>query len=369
MTPPSEKELLAYIGTYTQGRSEGIYLGRLDLATGEFTLSGLAARVNHPSFLAIHPTCRFLYAVNEGGDGGAVSAFSIDPSSGALTFLNQQSSRGEGPCHLSVDWTGRWVLVANYGSGSVALLPLQEDGRLGEATDFVQHEGSSVDPQRQEGPHAHSITLDPANRYAFAADLGLDQIRLYRLDPNGGKLLPHDPPAVAVKGGAGPRHFAFHPNGRYAYLINELDNTLIAFAYEAAHGLLREIQTVSTLPPDFQGTSYCADVHVAPSGRFVYGSNRGHDSIVVCAVEEAIGRLTVIDYTPTQGNFPRNFAIDPTGTFLVVANQNSDNLVIFRLDPVSGRLVPTGQIVEVPTPVCVKMIPASALSLQSNARP
>jgi|YNPNPStandDraft_1061719.scaffolds.fasta_scaffold20340_2 6-phosphogluconolactonase len=361
MASPSEQELLVYIGTYTHGRSEGIYRGRLDLATGEFTLSGLAARVNHPSFLAIHPRGRFLYAVNEGDGGeGAVSAFSLDPSTGALTFLNQQSSRGAGPCHLSVDRTGRWVLVANYGSGSVALLPLQDDGRLGEATDFIQHEGASINPQRQEGPHAHSITLDPANRYALAADLGLDQIRLYQLDPGRGKLLPHDPPAVAVKGGAGPRHLAFHPNGRYVYLINELDNTLIAFAYEASRGALREIQTVSTLPSDFQGISYCADVQVAPSGRFVYGSNRGHDSIVVCAVEEATGRLTVIDYTPTQGKFPRHFAIDPTGTFLLAANQDSDNLVVFRIDPDSGRLSPTGQVVEVPTPVCVKMIPVAA---------
>lgn len=361
MVPPFEKELLVYIGTYTHGQSEGIYWGRLDLTTGHFTLSGLAAQVNNPSFLAIHPQRRFLYAVNEGGGGqGAVSAFSINPQSGALTFLNQQSSQGAGPCHLSVDQTGRWLLVANYGSGSVALLPIQDDGRLGEATDCIQHEGSSVDPHRQEGPHAHSITLDPQNRYALAADLGLDQILIYQLDPIQGKLIPHDPPGVAVKGGAGPRHLAFHPDGRYVYLINELDNTLIAFTYEENRGVLREIQTVSTLPEDFQGTSYCADVHVAPSGQFVYGSNRGHDSIVVCAVEEATGQLTCIDYTPTQGKFPRNFAVDPTGAYLMVANQNSDNLVVFHIDPASGRLASTGHVVDVPTPVCVKMLPVSA---------
>lgn len=361
MSPWPEKELLVYIGTYTHGPSEGIYVGRLDLTTGHLTLSGLAARVNQPSFLALHPQRRFLYAVNEEG-GGAVGAFSIDPQSGALTFLNRQSSRGAGPCHLSVDRTGRWVLVANYGSGSVALLPIREDGSLGEATDSIQHEGSSLDPHRQEGPHAHSITPDPSNRYALAADLGLDQILIYQLDLLRGKLIPHEPPAVTVKAGAGPRHLAFHPNGRYLYLINELDNTLIAFAYQETGGTLQEIQTVSTLPEGFQGTSYCAEVQVSPSGKFVYGSNRGHDSIVVYVVEEETGRLTCLDYTPTQGHFPRNFAVDPTGTYLVVANQDSDNLVVFRIDPSSGRLAPTGSVVEVPTPVCVKMIPVSALA-------
>jgi len=358
---PRTREARVYVGTYTWRGGEGIYVYRLDLSTGALNPLGTAPKVENPSFLAIAPDRRFLYAVNEvrqfgGRRGGGVSAFAIDPASGALRLLNQQSSEGDGPCHLSVDATGRYVLVANYGGGSVAILPIQEDGSLGPVTDFVQHEGSSVHPRRQRGPHTHSITLDPANRRAFAADLGLDKILGYEVDLENGRLTPGGPPWTEVAKGAGPRHFAFHPDGKYAYLITELANTIVAYTYDETDGTLGEIQTVSTLPDDFAGTSHCADVHVSPDGRFLYGSNRGHDSIAVFAIDPQTGRLTSIDYVPTRGEMPRNFGIDPTGRFLLVANQKSGNIVIFGIDPETGRLADTGHRAEVPMPVCVKMV-------------
>jgi len=359
-----KEEMLVYVGTYTRGRSEGIYVYRLDPSSGALEFASKATGLNNPSFLAIDPAQRYLYSVNEvsefaGKPTGAVSAFSIDHKTWELAYLNTESSLGAGPCYLTVDQTGRFVLVANYSSGSVCALPIQDDGKLGEATGFVQHHGSSVNPRRQKGPHAHSIVLDPANRYAFAADLGLDKIMIYKFDSTHGKLKPNDVPWAKVKDGAGPRHFAFHPSCRYAYLINELDNTLIAFAYDETHGMLRELQTVPALPEDFAGRSYCADVHVHQSGRFVYGSNRGHDSIVIYGIDESTGKLTYVDHEPTQGKNPRNFAIDPTGTFLLAANQDSDNIVTFHIDQKTGRLTSTGNVAEVPTPVCLKMIRTS----------
>ena len=365
MTKQNNEEILVYIGTYTSGKSEGIYVYRLEQSSGTLSFASKATGVDNPSFLAIHPQQHYLYAVNEIGEfagkpSGAVSAFSIEEKTGELTYLNQQPSHGTSPCHLSVDKTGQFVLVANYGGGSVCVLPIQDDGQLGEATDFIQHQGSSVNPQRQESPHAHSITQDAANRCAFAADLGLDKIMIYQLDLTQGKLKPNDEPWVQVKGGAGPRHFDFHPNGKYAYLINELDNTLIAFTYDETRGTLREIQTVPTLPDDFEGTSHTADVHVSPSGKFVYGSNRGHDSIVIFAIDEDTGKLTYVGHELTQGKSPRNFAIDPTGTFLLAANHSTDTIVTFRIDQQTGRLMPTGHVTEVPTPVCLKIIHISS---------
>lgn len=356
------KELLVYIGTYTSGKSEGIYVYRLDLASGALKFASKATGVKNPSFLAIHPQGRYLYSVNEVGDlagkpGGAVSAFAIDPNSGGLTFLNQQSSVGTGPCHLSLDKTGKFVLAANYGGGSICVLPTQDGGRLGEATDFIQHQGSSANPQRQQGPHAHYITPDPTNRYVFATDLGLDKILIYQLDLARGKLKPNAVPWAQVKAGAGPRHLDFHPNGKYAYLINEIDSTIVAYDYDEGHGALREIQTVPTLPKDFSGTSHTADVHVSPSGKFVYGSNRGHDSLAIFAIDEATGKLTYVGHESTQGKTPRNFAIDPTGSYLLAANQSSDTVVTFRIDQSTGKLRSTDQVAEVPTPVCLKLIP------------
>jgi 6-phosphogluconolactonase len=352
---------LVYVGTYTGAKSKGIYLFALDPHTGALTPRGLAAETVSPSFLALHPRGRFLYAANEVGSfagkpGGAVSAFAIDAASGKLALLNQQSSGGGGPCHLVVDRAGRNVLVANYGGGSVAVLPVGKDGALGALSATMQHAGSSVNPQRQKEPHAHSINLDPANRFALAADLGLDKVLIYRFDPRKGTLQPNDPPFASLKPGAGPRHFAFHPKGRYAYVINELDSTITAFAYDKKRGVLDRLQSVSTLPTGFAQASYTAEVQVHPSGKFLYGSNRGHDSIAVFAIDSKTGKLRPVEQEPTQGKTPRNFGIDPSGSFLLAANQNSDTIVVFRIDPQSGALAPTGQTVETPVPVCVKFL-------------
>ncbi len=354
--------MLVYVGTYTGGESKGIYVCRMDPATGMVALTGQVAETKSPSFLAIHPSKRFLYAVSEIdrlGDrpSGGVSAFTIHPDTGALTFLNQQASHGTHPCHLVVDATGKVVLVANYSSGSLAALPIEKDGRLAEASDVVQHEGAGANPSRQKGPHAHSITLDAANRFAFAADLGIDKVMIYRLDLTRGKLVPNDPPFAKVTPGAGPRHFAFHPSAKYAYLINELDSTMTAFAYDASKGALTEIETASTLPEGWQGTNYCADVHVHPDGQFLYGSNRGHDSIVIYRIDQTTGRLACQGHEPTRGKAPRNFAIDPTGTFLLAANQDTGNIVTFRIDPQTGLLRSTGHQLKLPKPVCIQFLP------------
>lgn len=355
---------LVYIGTYTGGESKGIYAWRFDAGSGVAAPLGLAAETVNPAFLAVHPSNRYLYAVSEisgrgGKPEGAVSAFAIDAASGKLTLLNQVSSRGAGPAFVAVDHTGRDLLVANYGGGSVAVCPIHSDGRLGEATAFVQHTGSSVNPQRQREPHAHSINVSPDNRFAIVADLGLDKLLVYRFDAASGSLAPNDPPFAAVKPGSGPRHFTFHPNGKFAYVINELASTVTAFSYDAARGALTALQTVSTLPKDFTGSSTTAEVQVDPAGKFLYGSNRGHDSIAVFAIDPAKGTLTPVERVSTQGKTPRNFRIDPTGSYLFAANQASGNVVIFRIDAKTGRLTPTGQVLSVPSPVCVKFVPAN----------
>ena len=351
------KTLLVYVGTYTGPKSKGIYLFRLDLATGKPTGPELAGEVANPSFLAIHPSGRYLYAVGELGEfagkkSGAVSAFAISQPSGKLELLNQQPSGGAEPCHLAVDHAGRNVLVTNFGSGSVEVLPIGEGGRLGEPTEVIQHRDAN--PNSKRSPHAHSVNLDAAQRFAFVADLGLDKVFVYRFDPAKTELSPNDPPAAALANGAGPRHFAFGPNGRFAYVISEMGNTVTAFAYDANAGTLKEVQTISTLPEGYKDKSYTAEVQVHPSGKFLYGSNRGHDSIAVFAIDAATGKLTALGQTPTGGRWPRHFGIDPTGTYLLAANQHSDNIVIFRIDPASGALMPTGVTVEVPAPSCVK---------------
>ncbi len=357
-----------YVGTYTGGngpdRSRGIYLLDLDTRSGELTEPQLAAESTDPSFLAIHPNGEFLYAANESGailgrNDGGVSAFAIDSTTGKLTPLNQQLSAGSGPCHLIVDREGKNVLVANYGSGSFACLPIGRDGKLRPSESHVQHRGHSANSARQGGPHAHSINLDSANRFAFVADLGLDGVHGYAYNPEEG-FLPRPPIVAAVKPGSGPRHFAFHPGGRFAYVINEMANTINAFAYDADSGSLSTIQVVSTLPDGFHGQSWTADIHVHPSGRFLYGSNRGHDSIAIFAIDPTTGRLTPIGHESTQGKMPRNFAIDPTGTWLLAENQDSDSIVQFRIDPARGTLAATGRRVKVARPVCIQMIPKPA---------
>lgn len=353
------RTMMVYVGTYTGGTStsKGIYPFQLDLTTGALTPAGAPAESVSPSFLVLHPSGRFLYAVNETGgsgkDEGGVSAFAVDRRTGALSFLNRQSSRGGGPCHLSVDAKGRHVLVANYGGGSVAVLPVQPDGRLQPATAFVQHQGHSVDPGRQKGPHAHWIDLDDANRHVLVADLGLDEVLLYKYDAATGALAPNQPPAGRLAPAAGPRHAAFHRDGRHLYVINELNSTVTVFAYDPAAGALSELQTLSALPAGYTGESFTAEIAVRPDGRFVYGSNRGHDSIAIFAVDGATGRLTPAGHQPTLGRKPRNFAIDPAGTWLLAANQESDSIVVFRIDGASGGLSAVGQPVSVPRPVSI----------------
>jgi 6-phosphogluconolactonase len=354
-----------YIGTYTDGASKGIYRFELDPATGKLTERTLVAETVSPSFLAIHPSHRYLYAVSEIGDfggkkSGAIAAFALDPKTGDLKFLNRESSGGKGPCHLVVDAKGKHVLAANYGGGSVCVLPIDKDGRLGKATAFVQHKGKGVNPERQEGPHAHSINLDTANRFAFVADLGLDKVLVYKFDATKGTLTPNDPPAAEVNPEAGPRHFAFHPDGKHAYVINELQSTITAFDYDPDQGTLKSLQTISTLPKNFKGKTTTAEVVVHPSGKFVYGSNRGHDSIAIFTVDKQTGKLTAAGHQTHKIKTPRNFVVDPTGTNLIVANQASDSLIVFRIDAKTGALTPVGNPVEVPKPVCIRMIPKAS---------
>lgn len=355
--------MIVYIGTYTGGESKGIYIYHMDTANGSLTPAGVGEGVVNPSFLALHPGGRFLYAACETGNfggrkTGAVAAFSLDPKTGALTLVNQESSEGTSPCHVVVDKGGKNLLVANYSSGTVAVLPIREDGRLGPASSVVRHTGSGPDKRRQEGPHAHSINLDPSNRFAFVADLGLDKVMIYRFDPVAGTLVPNDPPSASTAPGAGPRHFCFHPNGRTAYVINELNSTVTAFSFDAEKGALREIQTLPTLPEDFKGPSTTAEVQVTPDGKFLYGSNRGHDSLAVFTVDAETGKLSPAGFHPTQGKTPRNFGIDPSGRWLLAANQGSGTVTVFRIDAKTGNLAPVGNPLQVPKPVCVKFLRA-----------
>ena len=354
--------ITVYVGTYTKGDSEGIYTCRFDPATGELRLAGDPAPIADPSFLAVDSKQRFLYSVSEegkasSGSTGSVSAFEISPEDGRLRYLNTQPSGGDGPCHLTVDATDRQVLVANYSGGTVAILPIRSDGGLGEPTDVVRHQGSGPNPDRQEGPHPHSINVDPTNRFAFVPDLGTDEVAAYRINLVLGLLTPADGLTASLASGAGPRHFDFHPGGKNAYAINELDSTVTAFSYDGSTGALEELHTVSTLPDGFDDTNYPADVHVSPSGRFLYGSNRGHHSIAVFAIDQGSGMLTPLGHESTRGEWPRNFVIDPTGAFMLVANEHTDDIVSFRIDGETGLLQPTGHVEKVPSPVCLLPVP------------
>jgi 6-phosphogluconolactonase len=334
----------------------------MDPSSGALELISKATGVTNPSYLAFDSTRRFLYAVNElktheGQPSGTISAFAVDPKTGKIEFLNKRPTRGADPCHVLVDKNNKYVFVANFMSGSVCVLPVLDDGSLGEASDFIQHQGSSVDPSRQRGPHAHSVTLDEANRFAFVPDLGLDKLMVYKFHPERGTLEPNEVPWIKMKPGAGPRHMAFHPSGKFAYLINELDCTVAALSYDGARGTFKGLQIIPTLPEDFHGESTCGDVQVSPSGEFVYASNRGHDSIVIYKIDQRTGELTRVGHAPTQGKTPRHFGMDPTGRFLLAANQDTDTIVTFRIDPQTGKVLPTGHAAQVPTPACVKFLP------------
>jgi len=360
------KPYLVYVGTYTnKTASKGIYVYNFDPGTGKLSPLGVASESEDPSFLAAHPSGKYLYAVNEidhfgAQKSGAASAFAIDQKTGKLTLLNQAATRGAGPCHISLDKSGKFALVANYDGGSVATFPVNADGTLGEAADFIEHHGSSVDKERQGAPHAHWIGTSPDNRFALAADLGLDEILIYRFNATKGTLAPNDPAFAKLNPGSGPRHLAFHPNGKFAYVLTEMEDSVTAFAYKASNGSLSPLQTVSalsTLRKDYKGPKEAAEIAVHPSGKFLYASNRaGIDTISAFSIDPAKGTLQLKNEYPTMGKTPRNFAIDPTGKFLLAANQESNNIVTFRIDSTTGVLSPTGDVVEVPAPVCIVFV-------------
>jgi 6-phosphogluconolactonase len=363
---------LLYVGTYTEailggsgktleGGGRGIHILHLDPGAGTLASAGVVQGVRNPSYLAFHPSRRFLYAVNElkefdGQFGGSVSGFRIEPDTGNLISLNTAATHGTDPCHLTVDPTGRYLLVANYGSGQVSVLPIRGDGTLAPASHVVQHIGSSVHPVRQTGPHAHCVAVDDAGRFVFVADLGMDRIIVYRLDAERGILVPHDPPFVAASPGAGPRQIILHPKANAAYAINEIASSLTVYGYDAWAGLLDARRTLSTLPADFSGLNSCAELQIVPSGRFLYASNRGHNSLAIFSISPTSGDLTLLRHVPTGGATPRHFAIGPDENFLVAANQDSGNVVLFRVDGATGALSATGSAVEVPTPVCVRFL-------------
>jgi 6-phosphogluconolactonase len=355
---------LVYVGTYTGPESKGIYALHFDSASGKLTSEGLAAETSNPSFLAIDPSRNFLYAVNEVGDykgqkSGSVSAFAIDRKTGKLTFLNEVSSRGAGPCHVAVDKTSKHVLVANYDGGSVAVFPVLPGGRLGEASAVVQHSGHGPNAERQEGPHAHEIQLTPDNRFAITADLGLDELIVYRFDSTKGTLAANDPPFAKVEPGAGPRHFVFHPNGKFVYALNEMGGNVTTFAYDPRTGALHSVKTISSLPKDFKSKNDSAEIVADSSGKFLYASNRGPDTLAVFAIDPTTGTIRLVGNIPTKGKAPRNFSIDPTGRYLLVANQESNNIVVFRIDPKTGLPHDSGQMLEVPSPVSLVFSPAN----------
>jgi 6-phosphogluconolactonase len=358
---PAKGEYIAYVGTYTRpNKSKGIYAWRFKAASGKLTVIGLVAETANPAFLAVHPNRKFLYAVNEissyeGKRAGSVSAFAVDARTGQLKLLNTVSSLGEGPCYLGVDPSGKWLLVANYGGGSVAEYPVHDDGSLGASSAFVQHSGSSVIAARQAGPHAHSTVFSPDGKSVLVADIGLDRILSYKV----GSLTPNDPPFTKVAPGSGPRHLAFTPNGRFAYLMTEMAVKVVAFRY--ANGRFEELQTIPTakVAADNNGAEISgAEIAVHPGGKFVYSSTRGADNIDVFAIDAAKGTLTPVQRTPSGGKKPRSFAIDPTGAYLFAANQDSDNVAVFLIDAKTGKLTPSGAVLEVGAPVCITFVPA-----------
>jgi 6-phosphogluconolactonase len=365
MTPASS--YMVYVGTYTATGSKGIYNYRFDPKTGKLTPIGVAAQIANPSFLVTDPQHRFLYAVTEMGQepgadsykkNGSISSYSIDRKTGALTFLNKVDAGGGGSCHLVVDKTGKMLFVANYGSGNVASFAIKPDGSIGERTGFDQHTGSSVDPARQKGPHAHAVVLSPDNHFLFVPDLGLDQVKIYRVDAAKSTFTANDPGYATVKAGLGPRHFTFGRGAKFAYALCEMGSSVVVFSYNPVKGSLTPVQTISNLPEGFTGIDNSAEIEMDQSGRFLYASNRGNDSITVFAVDPAKGTLTKVQVVPTQGNIPRNFALDPTGKYLVAANQKSNSLVVFSVDPQNGKLTAAGQMLDVPSPVDVLFVPA-----------
>lgn len=353
------KEIM-YVGTYSVRGSQGVYVFEFDRQAGTMQQIQAVSNAKSPSFLALHPSGRFLYSVNEAAQegasqAGAVSSYSVEAGTGRLTFLNSQSSLGRGPCHISVDQTGKTAFVANYGGGSLAVLPINTDGTLRAATDSMQNVGSGPNTKRQEKAHVHSATLAPDNRYVYVADLGTDKLHILATDVQASKVKPATMPFATVKPGAGPRHLAIHPNGKYAYLVEEMGSSVAVFSRNARTGALTLLQDgINALPDGFSGQNTSADIHTDPSGKFLYQSNRGANTLAIFAIG-ADGKLTKLGDQPTEGKTPRNFLVDPKGEFVFVANQDTDNITIFRLDSKTGKLTYTGQSVSVPAPVCVIM--------------
>lgn len=346
-----------FIGTYTGTGSKGIYVYRFDTKSGDVEAISHTDSLANPSYLTIAPSGRYIYAVNEtdARDTGYISAFAFDPKSGQMTFLNRQPSGGAHPCYVAIDKTGRWVVAGNYTGGSLALLSVNEDGSLQAPDQTIQHMGSSVNKSRQEKAHVHATVFSPDDRYIFSPDLGMDKVMIYRFDPKEKTMIkPAAQPFVISEGGSGPRHFTFHPNKKYAYLIEEMSGTVVAFAYK--NGALTFLQRIATHPDGYKDAIGSADIHVSPDGRFLYASNRGDENtITIFSVDQKSGKLQVKGFQPTLGKTPRNFMIDPTGRFLLVANQETNNIVIFRRDQQTGLLEATGKQVEIPKPVCLKM--------------
>lgn len=352
-----------FIGTYTRGDSisDGIYTAVFNDETGGISEPVLAAETDNPSFLAIHPNGRFLFAVNENNDyegrpTGAVSAFRIDADTGRLSLINQRATEGGAPCHCVVDPQGRFLLIANYTGGNAIVFPISEDGSLGAYSCLINHTGSGPDPSRQEGPHAHSINLSSDNRYAYVADLGIDRVMIYRFDPQEGLLVPGSPETAAVAPGGGPRHFCIHPSGRFAYTNHELSAEVTMFHRDPASGGLTARQTLSTLPADFSGRKSTSECLLNAAGTHLYVSNRGHESIAVYSVSPDDGELTPVEIQNTGGEEPRNFNFDPSGKWLLAENQNSDTIITFAVDPKTGRLTQTDNHVKVGRPICIRFL-------------
>ena len=346
--------LTLYIGTYTRKTSEGIYIYQFNTKTGDFTPLSIAKGIDNPSFLAFSPDHRFLYSCG-GKKGDSVHAFAIDKQTHYLTLLNGQSlGGGAGICHVAVDKTGRWLMTGNYGSGSISILPIQTDGHLSATTQHIQHDGHSINKKRQENAHVHSINIAPNNTDVFVPDLGMDKIVAYRLNAQTGQFTEGVPAFIKTAAGAGPRHFTFHPNGKFAYVIQELDATVTAFNYK--NGTLEPFQTIKTLPDDYTGLKWSSDIHISPDGKFLYGSNRAHESLAIYKIDKKTGQLTLVGLQSVNGKTPRNFAIDPTGRFVLVANQDSDNITIFKRHKKTGLLTATGKEIKLSQPVCLKFL-------------
>lgn len=360
--PSLGDEMFVYFGSHRSGRGIGFSLARFNTETGVLTNPEFLLEAAAPAFFVIHPDGKHLYTSNsidiyEGKQEGTITSYEIDPATAKLKLLNVKPAGGSDPSYISLDKTGKFALDANYRGGNICVYAILPDGSFGERTAFVQHTGSSIHPQRQTRPYAHAIITDPGNRFALVPDLGVDKVFIYRFDEKTGSLTPNDPPHAAVKPGSGPRHVRFHPNGKWVYVINEIGSTVNVFEWYGQKGSLTETQSVSTLPADFAGTSTCAELEVHPHGKFVYATNRGHDSVAVFSIDQASGKLSPIQHIPSAGRTPRNFAFDPTAKWIVLTNHGSDNAVVFAVDPETGRLSQKGDPISVPYPFCQRFLP------------